>query len=57
MFFTAHDAKDPEKSYEFLQRLWNSTDDDRRRVILYDGKWFGTDKALRSYDPGLKCIA
>lgn len=56
IFFSAHDAKDPDESYEFLSKLWE-TGDDKRKAILFDGKWFGSGKALREYDPSLKCIA
>mmetsp|Transcript_86156 Transcript_86156/g.216825 ORF Transcript_86156/g.216825 Transcript_86156/m.216825 type:complete len:303 (+) Transcript_86156:153-1061(+) len=56
IYFTAHDAKKPEESYDWLSKLWEDGDD-KRKAILYDGRWFGSGKALRAYDPSLKCIA
>lgn len=56
VFFTAHAAKDPEESFKWLTQLWDESKDDKRMVILYDGKWFGSGKALKEYDPTLKCI-
>lgn len=56
IFFTAHDAKRPDQSYDWLTKLWEPKDD-RRKAILYDGKWFGSGQALRGYDPTLNCIA
>lgn len=56
VFFTAHDAKDPQVSFGFLSRLWDDGDDNRK-AILYDGKWFGSAKVLKKFDPELNCIA
>uniref|UniRef100_A0A7S0B1H8 Uncharacterized protein n=1 Tax=Pyrodinium bahamense TaxID=73915 RepID=A0A7S0B1H8_9DINO len=56
IFFTAHDAKKPEESYGFLKKLWDDSDD-KRKAIYYRGQWFGSGKALREFDPGLKCMA
>eukprot|EP00927_Polykrikos_kofoidii_P054516 TRINITY_DN48928_c0_g1_i1.p1 TRINITY_DN48928_c0_g1~~TRINITY_DN48928_c0_g1_i1.p1 ORF type:complete len:504 (+),score=48.99 TRINITY_DN48928_c0_g1_i1:28-1512(+) len=55
IFFTAHDAKKPPTSFDWLHRLWNVTDD--RPAILHDGKWFRSGKELSTYDPNLKCMA
>jgi len=55
MFLTAHDAKHPQKSFDWLAQLWDGGDDDRK-TIFYDGRWFGSAKALKFYDPSLKCI-
>lgn len=56
IFFTAHDAKDPVKSYSWLGKLWNPADD-KRKAILYNGQWFGSGAALKDSDPNLRCIA
>lgn len=56
MFFTAHAAKDADKSYTWLSKLWDDGDD-KRQAVLYDGMWFGSGRALQAYDPKLKCIA
>eukprot|EP00927_Polykrikos_kofoidii_P043994 TRINITY_DN3809_c0_g2_i1.p1 TRINITY_DN3809_c0_g2~~TRINITY_DN3809_c0_g2_i1.p1 ORF type:complete len:499 (-),score=65.08 TRINITY_DN3809_c0_g2_i1:33-1493(-) len=55
MFFTAHDAKDPNTSFGWLKKLWSGTDN--RPAILFDGHWFRTGGDLQAYDPKLKCIA
>merc|ERR1740121_2186798 len=55
VFFTAHDAKKPDESYEWLQKLW-SGDDDSRKVIHHNGKWFGSAQELHAYDPSLRCM-
>jgi len=56
VFFTAHAAKDPENSYGWLEKLWDDGEKDKRLVIYYDHKWFGSGKSLKEYDPSLRCI-
>jgi len=56
IFFTAHDAKKPSESYDYLTSLWSNTDD-RRKAIYYNGRWFATGADLASYDPDLRCMA
>eukprot|EP00930_Biecheleria_cincta_P013011 TRINITY_DN11812_c0_g1_i1.p1 TRINITY_DN11812_c0_g1~~TRINITY_DN11812_c0_g1_i1.p1 ORF type:complete len:449 (-),score=65.48 TRINITY_DN11812_c0_g1_i1:117-1463(-) len=54
VYFTAHDAKKPVDSYSWLSKLWLTNL--QRKVIRYDGRWFGTGTELKDYDPSLKCI-
>jgi len=55
IFFSAHDAKKPEESYNTLLDLWDAGGD--KLPIVYDGKWFSSGDALRAYDPALPCMA
>lgn len=59
MFFSAHDAKDPETSMHWLQQLWSDVKatEAPRRSIFYDSRWFDSAKELYSYDPELRCLA
>merc|ERR1719494_1380995 len=52
IYFTAHAAKEPAKSHEWLEKLWDDNDD-RRKAILYDGQWFGSAAALKAHDAEL----
>lgn len=54
VYFTAHDAKEPEESYNWLSKLWHSKS--QRKVIRYDGQWFSSGAELKEYDQSLKCI-
>lgn len=54
IYATAHDAKDPDTSFQWLSKLWERP---AQRLIAYDGKWFGNGEELRKYDPTLRCIA
>lgn len=53
VYITAHDAKKPEESHEWLSKLWS---EEYHSEILYDGHWFTSAEELKSYDPTLKCI-
>jgi len=59
MFFTAHDAKNPDESLHWLQKLWPGASDSTspKAAIYYDGNWFASGKELHDYDPTLRCIA
>lgn len=54
VYATAHDAKKPDVSTEWLSKLW---DRPPQSLILYDGQWFKTGKELSDYDSQLRCIA
>mmetsp|Transcript_70669 Transcript_70669/g.132261 ORF Transcript_70669/g.132261 Transcript_70669/m.132261 type:complete len:450 (-) Transcript_70669:54-1403(-) len=54
VFYSAHAAKDPQESYEWLQFLWGG--DGGRKHIYYNGSWFESGQELHNYDPSLKCI-
>jgi len=56
IFFTAHDAKKPDESYDYLNSLWSNTDD-KRKAIYYNSRWFASGVDLAKYDPNLKCMA
>eukprot|EP00933_Yihiella_yeosuensis_P084143 TRINITY_DN9853_c0_g2_i1.p1 TRINITY_DN9853_c0_g2~~TRINITY_DN9853_c0_g2_i1.p1 ORF type:complete len:256 (+),score=26.54 TRINITY_DN9853_c0_g2_i1:154-921(+) len=58
MFFTAHDAKKPDESYSWLQKLWADADGHKNMSsIMYDGRWFSSGADLKAYDPNLRCVA
>lgn len=59
LFFSAHDAKDPNKTMSWLQQLWPDVKatESPRHSILYDGHWFDSAKELYAYDPELRCLA
>jgi hypothetical protein len=59
LYYTAHDAKDPAKSADWLQKLWQDDNMEKQksdRSILYDGHWFSSAHELYAYDPNLKCL-
>eukprot|EP00930_Biecheleria_cincta_P058740 TRINITY_DN44535_c0_g1_i1.p1 TRINITY_DN44535_c0_g1~~TRINITY_DN44535_c0_g1_i1.p1 ORF type:complete len:548 (-),score=77.37 TRINITY_DN44535_c0_g1_i1:162-1805(-) len=55
LFYSAHAAKEPQKTKECLHDLFLETEDKPR--ILYNGSWFKTGTALKEYDPKLRCLA
>lgn len=57
VFFTAHDAKKPDTSYDYLKQLWDDADGHHnRRAIFYNGQWFESASAMKEFDPKLPCI-
>jgi len=53
-FYSAHAAKDPQESFQWLQFLWSG--DGERKHIYYNGSWFESGKDLHNFDPSLKCM-
>jgi len=57
VYFTAHDAKTPSVSYDYLKQLWDDSDGHHhRKAIFYNGKWFSSASQLKASDPHIPCI-
>lgn len=57
VYFTAHDAKTPSVSYDYLKQLWDDSDGHHhRKAIFYNGKWFSSASKLKESDPNIPCI-
>mmetsp|Transcript_45249 Transcript_45249/g.98387 ORF Transcript_45249/g.98387 Transcript_45249/m.98387 type:complete len:140 (+) Transcript_45249:2-421(+) len=57
MFLTAHNAKDPKKSYIWLKDLWNKNHTYPEEPIYHKSAYYKDNAALHAADPALRCIA
>jgi len=57
MFLTAHNAKDPKRSYVWLKDLWNENHSHFDAPIYYKSAYYKDNAALHAADPALRCIA